>query len=184
MDMIVFKLKGFWCNEWPLCEISLNNQVYFNGQVKDDIEVSIQSKFEEVNFLELKHYGKRFGDNGIWDTTETADRAIKVVSVVINDIDITDIFYKIPFETADETQHTHYLGHNGVWKCEIPNNVYTWIIQHRHVGQRLAAPNLVVETSHSDLFDYSRDLEELEELEQLIKQYAHIVDKSSATRSP
>ena len=104
-----------------------NDKTYFDGPVIGDFELSIQDKFQSVNYLEVEHYGKSFGENGFWDTqidndTIVADRAIQIVSFVINEVEIHDIFFKIPFYSTIGEQHTHYLGHNGYWRCEFPEN--------------------------------------------------------------
>lgn len=161
-----------------------NNQIWFDGPIVGDFDYSIETKFQNVNYLEIEHYGKSFGEHGVWDTQVVnddivADRAIQLVSLVINEVEIYDIFFKIPFQGTVGPQNTHYLGHNGKWKCEFPENPYSWIIEQRHFGKTITAPNLVVETSHSELFDYSNDLIELEELENLIKANAHLFDKSA-----
>ena len=186
IDQITFKLLGHFCNQWPNCRIALNNKTYHDGPIVSDFELIIQDKFQTVNYLEVEHYGKYFGEQGIWDTQvidnkTVADRAIQIVSIVINEVEIYDIFFKLPFYSTVGEQHTHYLGHNGVWRCEFPENVYSWIIQQRHFGKTITSSNLVVETSHSELFDYTNDITELEELENLIKQNAYLFDKSSKT---
>lgn len=56
--------------------------------------------------------------------------------------------------------------------------VYDWIIQ---TIRRKKVPNtkVIVETSHSDLFNYDNDLKEIAEIEELIKQHEYLFNKST-----
>lgn len=146
--------------------------------------MEFEYQIQDQNSMRIEHYGKRFGENGIWDTRSDQDRivadcGIHVVDIELHGVSIHDIVYQTPFDTDQGPQHTHYFGHNGVWQWSWPRDLYAHLIEHRFMGQRLQAPNLIMETSHSHLFDYTQDLQELAELDRLLEQHAHLFAKSS-----
>lgn len=162
----------------------LNNDIYYDQAVQHEVLIHVPYTSQEHNTLTIQHHGKRFGESNTWDVVTdngqiTQDRAVRVIDIEIDGVSVMDVFYDNGFVTDQGTQHTHYLGHNGVAEMVWPRDFYSWLIKRRFFGRTLQAPNLIMETSHSHLFDYTEDLRELEALDQLLEQHAHLFDKSA-----
>ena len=144
---------------------------------------------QDSNNLILQHYGKQFGENNIWDTRSennciVEDRAVQLVRLEFDKVDIAPYLIKHwPFKT-DDAQHiaTDYFGFNGCCSIDFTSPVYDWIITNLVYDPKshlVKAQDLIVETSHSNLFNYDEDLIILKEIEKLLKKHAHLFNKSS-----
>lgn len=186
MDDFKITLLGTYCNEWPLCKIMLNNDIMYDGQIQDTQTIEFQAQLRERNSLKITHHGKWFGP-GRYDTLRpdptgpiTADRALRLQGLVINDVELVQYAAQIPFVTDHgEIWHTHHFGHNGTWKLEFYTPVYDWIIETFIRPQASKTSDLMLETSHHDLWDYTNDKIELDEIERLLRTHAHLFDKST-----
>lgn len=144
-----------------------------------------------MNSLVLEHYGKYFGQNNRWDTDSengniVRDRAIRIVSIELDDVDISKYMTKYwPLITDQGEMFTDYFGHNGVCTIEFGAPVYDWIITElvHQPNHQYKALDLIVETSHSDLFDYKNDLQEIAEIENILKTNAHLFDQFTSLRN-
>lgn len=164
-----------------MLRVAVNNHIYFDDYVKENITIDCTVSIAKHNQLTINHYGKQFGENGVWDTKVandviTHDRAIKINAIELNDVDIAKyIVNHWPFTASDGTTlYTDYIGHNGLLTIDFDAPVYDWIIQKLVKPTTVLTAATVVETSHSDLFNYTNDLKELNAIENLLKEYAHL----------
>lgn len=144
---------------------------------------------QDNNCLILEHYGKRFGENNIWDTRSNGnqiveDRAVKLLKLELDEVDISPyLVQQWPFKTDNGQEiPTDYFGFNGACYINFNGPVYDWIIKtlvRDPSDKKIKAQDLIIETSHNDLFNYDQDIETLKELEQLLKEHAHLFNKSS-----
>jgi hypothetical protein len=109
---------------------------------------------------------------------------VRFVSISLDDVDIGQyLIRRWPFCTVDgQIIATDYFGFNGRCCIEFGAPVYDWIITnlvHDPNSHTVKAQDLIIETSHNDLFSYDQDLVTLKEIEQLLEQHAHLFDKSS-----
>jgi hypothetical protein len=186
MDNIKITLLGTYCNEWPLCKISINREVLYNGQVENTQTFEFTPNLQYRNQLQITHYGKWLGP-GRYDTERaepdgpiTADRALRLEGLNFNDVELVQYAAQIPFVTTrGEQWHTHHFGHNGTWELEFYTPIYDWIIERFVRRQNLPTGDLMLETSHQDLWDYKNDKFELDEIERLLECHAYLFDKSS-----
>jgi hypothetical protein len=190
-SFVQLNLSGSWCNEWPTLRVRGNETIYFDGSVIDNISIEFSMPLNALNTLEIEHYGKSFGENGRWDTLVedgqiTQDRAVKINHICLDEVDLIDYLFKnFPMKVGQETISTDYMGHNGVISIAFESPVYNWIIKTFVAPKERNKPtfDLVVETSFGNLFDYSQDLLEIEEIENILIQNAHLIDKPSAIRN-
>jgi hypothetical protein len=151
--------------------------------------IEFEMPLEAHNKLVMEHYGKQFGENGQWDTRSendsiTQDRAVRFISMSFDDVAVGQYLVRHwPFSTVDgQTIATDYFGFNGQCSIEFDAPVYDWIITHLvhdPTSHTVKAQDLIIETSHNDLFTYDQDLITLKEIEQLLEQHAHLFNKSS-----
>lgn len=186
---IRLELYGTYCNDWPRFKITGNNITYFDQQVKENLLVEFTMPLEDKNSLVLTHYDKSFGENNVWDTHSkngkiTADRAVRLIKLELDDVDIKKYITRFwPFYTDDgRLVLTDFFGYNGSCTINFESPVYNWIIKnlvHDPADTKLKAQDLIVETSHNDLFNYENDLATLKEIEALLETHAHLFNKSS-----
>lgn len=144
---------------------------------------------QESNSLILEHYGKYFGQNNRWDTQSennviVQDRGVRLVHLELDEVDIVKyVFGNWPYVTDQgESFPTNYFGHNGKCTVNFDAPVYPWIIANlvRTTASTAQKPqDFVIETSHNDLFNYSQDIDIIEEIENILEEHAHLFDKSS-----
>jgi hypothetical protein len=184
MTTLKLKLFGSFCNEWPNIKVSLNNDIYYNGPIKESKLITLELSLPKHNQLTVEHYGKSFGDNRRWDTKLDdqgviyQDRAVRFEDLILDDVSLKKYIVTFPF-VSEQTYYTDYFGHNGYWNLTFETPIYEWIIKQFIVPHKPTPLGYVNETSHSNVFDYSNDLVEIDEIEQYLKEYALITDKSS-----
>jgi hypothetical protein len=186
MDNIKITLLGTYCNEWPLCKIVLNRQVIYDGNIEGTQTIDFNPELQHNNKLQITHYGKWLGPRR-YDTERpdpngpiTADRAIKLEGLIFNDVELVQYAAQIPFITdRGESWFTHHFGHNGTWELEFTTPIYDWIIERFVRRQQTQSGDLMLETSHQDLWDYRNDQFELDEIERLLENHAYLFDKST-----
>lgn len=186
MDNIKITLLGTYCNEWPLCKIVLNREVIYDGYIEDTQTIDFTPTLGSNNKLQIVHYGKWLGP-GRYDTSRpdpegpiVADRALRLVGLNFNDVELVQYAAQIPFITErGESWHTHHFGHNGTWELEFFTPIYDWIIENFVRKQQTQAADITLETSHHDLWDYNNDQFELDEIERLLENHAYLFDKST-----
>lgn len=185
---IKLSLLGTWCHDWPRVSIQVNNQTLYCDQVQDQIDLSFDVPLQDNNTLIIQHFDKNFGQNGQWDTISennviVKDRAVRLISFLLDDIELKDyLTQQCVFETDQGAKlHTDYYGYNGQVQITFGSPVYDWIIENivKEQTQNLFDLAQPIDTSFDNLFDYDRDLVELEELEKLLDKHAHLFDKSS-----
>lgn len=179
-------LEGTWCNHWPKLKVSVNDIIYFDGEVINKHKINITAPLLPNNKLIIQHYDKNFGQNGQWDTRVeegkiTQDRAVVLKSLLLDDVDISKyIIEKCPLTTDDgQTIYTGYIGFNGTIEIKFSQPVYDWIIKTIIKTQSKITSDLMLETSYNNYFDCDQDLLELNELEKILKENAHLFGKSS-----
>lgn len=179
MDSIKIKLFGKFCNNWPLVKITLNDNIIFDGEIIKEKEIEIVENFHIDNTLSITHYGKSFGQAGIWDLTLdpegkiVKDRAVEFRDISINEVSLKKYISHTPF-VSDQVYHTDYFGHNGVWSLKFESPIYNWIIRTYIMPKYQPSQNHVDETSHNNLFDYSVDVSEIEKIENHLKEHEFI----------
>lgn len=186
---ICLQLFGTKCNEWPRFRVIGNSITYFDSEVCENATIEFDMPLLDNNTLIIQHYDKKFGENGQWDTKCEGDqiiedRAVRLVKLEIDSVDITKYFVRHwTWTTTDGTElTTDYFGHNGQACIEFTAPVYNWIITklvHDPETSKYKAQDLIIETSHSDLFNYTQDIIELAEIEKILKENAHLFSKSS-----
>lgn len=134
---------------WPTARIKINGLVLWQGEVLDNLYVPFDITLAENNTLEIEHYGKSFGENGIWHSSQSGDRNITVKQICMGGVDLHDLLHlgKLcnhfnqsqldDFAASNQDvphikQFVHtediFMGYNGRYVLEFPKDVYDWII--------------------------------------------------------
>jgi hypothetical protein len=193
MTHILLRLQGTWCNDWPCFRITANNKVYYDAQIQDHQTLEFQVPDLDVNCLLLTHHGKYFGENNRWDTRVeddaiVQDRAVQLHGLELDGVDIVKYLRGRWFQHTTDGQVIDgtYFGHNATCRIDYSTPVYDWIITElikNNTHRKYNAQDLILETSHSDVFDYGNDRELLDEIEQLLDTHAHLFNKPSQVRN-
>jgi hypothetical protein len=185
---IKIEIQGYWCHQWPKMQVRLNDHIYFDSSIMDYTTVEFTAPINTNNILIIQHYDKKFGQNGQWDTvsndgTIVQDRALKLISLQLDSVDISEyIFKNCPLITEHkEVVNTDYYGFNGDVRINFDYPVYNWVIDNIIKPKSKISSDLsqAIETSYNNLFDYQQDLIELAEIENILNQNAHLFNKSS-----
>lgn len=187
---IEINVKGIWCNQWPNLKISLNDKVFFDGEVVETITIAFTALLLDKNKLTIQHYGKNFGANNVWDTkleggNIVQDRAAEIISLSLDEVDIAKYMQKkcpLVTENGDSVPGLYY-GFNGCVDVEFEPPIYNWIIDNAVRPELQMAPNFnhPLEVNHAtNVFDYDRDQIEIKKIEDILSQYyAYLSSKSS-----
>jgi hypothetical protein len=178
-------LQGHFCNDWPCVEISGNKHIYYTGTVQQTQAIRFSMPSCEINQVVIKHQNKSFGTDGIWDVAVKdnviiQDRAVKLLDFELDDVSIKSYtFDNCRFVTdQNEILQTDYFGHNGYFVIEFGVPIYEWIICNCVKPQVKIAPgNFVISTTADNLFDYVQDQVELDEIEGILNQHAHLFNQ-------
>lgn len=108
MMKIAVIAKGSFCNQWPLMRLQVNGQVLWDQEVRErmTIEVTVPDP-KDSNTLVLTHHGKRFGEDGVWDTDieKGLDRIIEIEDLQFDGHSIQHLRGELMFRTAwNQTQ--------------------------------------------------------------------------------
>ena len=67
---VQLNIDATWCNDWPNLKVSVNDTIYFDGEVQGNNVIEFTADIVDHNDLVIEHYGKYFGQDGRWDTRE------------------------------------------------------------------------------------------------------------------
>jgi len=158
-----------FCNDWPLFTVLHNNNVVWDGRILHNQILEFNLQCDTNNKLTFKHYGKRFGENNVWDTTKTEDRFLKINDILFDDVSIGD-------EIKNQlTMHT-YTGHgnlqtyglmnfNGHIDLEFETPVYDWLILSKYKKE---VKDAAFFSNYTTRWHYDKDIELIKEIKVLM----------------
>lgn len=182
---VAVTLQGHFCNDWPCVEVSGNNHIYYTGTVQQTQAIRFSMPSCEINQVVIKHQNKSFGTDGLWDVVAKdnviiQDRAVKLLDFELDDVSIKSYtFDNCRFVTdQNEILQTDYFGHNGYFVIEFGVPIYEWIICNCVKPQVKIDPgNFVISTTADNLFNYVQDQIEIDEIEGILNQHAHLFNQ-------
>lgn len=184
---LLIELEGNYCNHWPNLEITVNDLVIFDGVVEGLIQLEKTVSCLENNLLKFRHYGKRFGDLGVWDTdtNQGLDCFVKIADICFDGVSAgTEILSKLQFNTVwTQTQLATLdpefikqyssinscngmLNFNGAINLEFQTPVYNWLTLAKYRGPVSGKESYF--SNHSIRWNYDQDLVLLEEIRNLM----------------
>ena len=150
MNNIKFNLIGKSHDNkvWPKVKIVLQNKILFDDNIKNNkiISFDIDDDIYTNTCIKVIQYGKRFGENGVYDTFvddsgNIIDQAVLINQIVVDDlIDIHDLFHygSVLHSHSNENyilqkSEKPYLCFNSTFSLEIKLPILDWIIEQRIV---------------------------------------------------
>lgn len=175
--VLTLHIKSKWCNHWPYIKISFNDTVVFDSEINESTDISVNfDNILDVNQLVISHYGKRSGENKIWDTKIDAngniinDCTFQITKFAINNILFNEIAFKKYRLESNQNYDNIYLnsiiGFNGEFNITIPRDIYSWLTIIKFKRDIVNDDEQFSNTSQ--LFHYEKDIKLIQELKTLL----------------
>ena len=184
---LTIDLKGQRCNHWPFARVTVNNRVVFDGQVQEAVTLTFNIDAQEKNQLLIEHYGKRFGDDNVYDCTadQTEDCVLTIKDIRFEDITIgSELMNKLFFKTMwTNTQlqtmtaealdqmskiscQDGIMNFNSTFTLEFDLPILNWLTVAKY---KEPAETTSYFSSYALRWHYEEDLKLIKEIKQLIK---------------
>ena len=112
----------------PLIEISFNGKVLYDGPARHEYNFNcetIHGLKSANNKLQIRRYGKDYKLH----QDEKRDQAVIIKEISLNGTTFPDMASYGEFVTdTNETLHTNYLGHNGLYTFRFGSPVESWMV--------------------------------------------------------
>ena len=136
MQEVELRIKAIGSNGNPLVRVSVNDMVAFDDRWYGSDTKTFLLSLGQKNRLLIEHYGKRFGENRIWDQHEFI-----LQEIWLDDVPISKLWQsgkKLYFHNGktipdDLGPVDMVFGFNGSFEIEFTAPVYDWIIDRRKV---------------------------------------------------
>lgn len=171
---ISLSITGYYCNDWPNVKIFLNDNVLYDGKVLNQKRfVFTNIEFKETNTLIIEHYGKRFGEDNIWDTEVGEnnniinDRHFTVNDILVNDISLKEVWHHGSFsdyEIIQEHVDKLFFNFNMSYTFNFETPFYNWLIDKKREGYLEIGPTWKKSALNSLPDGYSISLLKIESL--------------------
>jgi hypothetical protein len=134
--------------------------LHFNGEIQGNQILSVVAPESNSYLIEISGIGKKFGQDGVWDTVLDLDRNILAdKSVVFNNFKINDISMEEVWIRNLPIMIDHKVGlfntkgfyTNGTIKIAVTNPVLNWIIQEKFIKNHVLTSQTY---SGRDKFDH------------------------------
>lgn len=166
----MLQIQGYNCNGYPGCQILFNDEILFNAAV-NDVTLTFNVNLRDANSLKISMFGKRFGEDGVYDTIVNDGNIIQDKHIIIKELVIDGISMKPWWHHATLTdvslyQHQLTIGiYDNVSYCfEFPFSFYEWLITKNYAGYKLIGPTWKKSALNSSPDDYSISNEKFFEL--------------------
>ena len=183
---VTIQLQGYFCNHWPYVKILVNDQVMADLTVEDLQTVEFTVNCDKINILCFQHYGKSFGENGIYDTSGNEDCKFQILDIKFDRVSIGEkIRSQLVFNNhwsqfqlnSNSTEFIQQFSHiensdgwmtfNGEIGLEFDTPIYDWLII-----KKFKVPLDQGKSFHSNYttrWHYEENIETLNEIRKLMK---------------
>jgi hypothetical protein len=175
---------GKFFNHWPRLQLLVNDQTYYDNQVLNEQTITIHCLCAKNNTLRLVHYGKQFGENGIYDSLSDGSESCEIVlrdirfnavsiDLMRNDLVFNTTWSQHQLDTTEQhfiDQYTKIKGFrsmtfNGHMDLEFNCPVYDWLIVSKYKVPNDAS--LAYFSGFAARWHYERDIEIIKEIRDL-----------------
>lgn len=117
--------------DFPQCEISVNNNTLYTGLVKKSYNFDLPDSDEVV--LEIKHINKKQTDT-VLDTNGNIvkDKSFELEKIIVDGYDFEHLIWKSIFESdnGETYESCLFFGPNGTFKINFTVPILKWILKH------------------------------------------------------
>ena len=184
---LAIDLKGQYYNHWPFARITVNNLILFDGEVIDIVTLMFNINAVDKNQLIIEHYGKRFGDNNVYDCSadQHEDCVLTIKDIRFEDITVgPEIMNKLFFKTvwtdaqlqtmlkedlslmSEVSCQNGTMNFNSSFNLEFETPILNWLTIAKY---KKPVEKTTYFSNHALRWHYEEDLKLIEEIKQLIK---------------
>ena len=167
-----------YCNDWPFLSIKNNNIEIFDDQIIEQQCLSFDLECDKSNILYIKHYGKSFGADDIWDTNEESDRYIIIEDIRFDGVSIDhllgDMLFHNTFENGQEynldiAEFKSYgqMRFNGYFELSYETPIYDWLILTKY---KKPLSNNAFFSNSTTRWHYEDDIELINEIKEMFRE--------------
>lgn len=197
---IEINVRGFYCNHWPNLKIKLNNRELFCGQVQDQLQLKFEVDAKDKNQLVFEHFGKKFGEEGIYDTVpeQSIDCKLQIEDIRFDKVSIDKkLRSSLMFQTIwsdHQLQHQSqefrdqysviaesdgWMAFNGRIVFEFNTPIYDWLIIKKYKVEETA--DKAFYSNFTTRWHFEQDLAVLEEVRKLMEFNEDFSDRRTKT---
>jgi hypothetical protein len=182
---LTISLTGYYYNHWPNLRILHNNVTVFDQPIINDQLLTLNLDCVETNELKFIHYGKSFGENGVWDSNANASEQcfINIKDIQFNNVSIGETLKsKLIFDTkwsdlqlqqnTQEFIDTYstiqcygMMNFNGSIAIDFNTPIYNWLIFSKY---KVPMTDTAYFSNYSARWHYEEDLKVIKEIKELI----------------
>jgi len=182
---LTISLTGYYYNHWPNLKILHNNVAVFDQQIINDQLLTIDLTCDKTNELKFIHYGKSFGEDGVWDSSPDATEQcfINIKDILFNKVSISEtlkskLIFNTEWTDLQIEQNTQefidtystiqcygMMNFNGSITIEFDTPVYNWLIFSKY---KVPMTDTAYFSNYSSRWHYDEDLKVIEEIKELI----------------
>jgi len=186
---LAIDLKGQYCNHWPFARIIINDQILFDSEVVDSVNLIFNIDAQKKNRLSIEHHSKQFGDNNVYDCTadQSQDCILTIKDIRFEDITVgseimNQLFFK-PVWTEKQLQtmspdvllqmstiscqDNTMMNFNSIFNLEFETPILHWLTISKY---KKPLENNAYFSNYSSRWHYERDIELIEEIKELMNQ--------------
>ena len=116
----------------PKIKIDVNNDIMWNGEVKDKKVIEFDKKIPDNIEVKLNIilYDKTYDQTIIKDGKTVKDQLLYISNITIDEIDMEDLVWNAEYtiDTVVKKRSTT-LGENGTWCLKFKTPLYLWFLE-------------------------------------------------------
>lgn len=180
---ITVKATGHFCNHWPYLKIILNDKTVYDAEVVDYQTIDFTGDCTDNNLLKFIHYGKRFNENNVWDTSDSADCFIVLDDILFDQVSIGNFKSQLLFNTHwtdlqlkdnDQEFISKYssmysngmMSFNGEINFEFSMPVLSWLTVKKY---KMPLNSTAYFSNWSSRWHYERDIEIINSIKKIMR---------------
>jgi hypothetical protein len=122
------------CWDKPLqIKIDVNNNVMWNGEIKDNKIVEFDQLIPDNSKVELNItlYNKTMDQTIVENGKIVKDSLLRIKKITVDEIDIESLIWEAIYtpENSPPQKNTTNLGQNGIWCLKFETPLYLWFLE-------------------------------------------------------
>jgi hypothetical protein len=183
---LIISVTGHYYNHWPNLKILHNNIIIFDQPIVNKQQLTFDLTCTQINELKFIHYGKSFGENGVWDSSPNASEQcfVNIDNIFFNAVSIGEALKsKLIFntewtdlqiqqntqefiDTYNKIQCYGMMNFNGSITIEFDTPIYNWLILSKY---KVPITDTAYFSNYSARWHYDEDLKIIKEIKELIQ---------------
>lgn len=177
-------LVGYYCKHWPRVRVLHQGKIIWDGEVSGHAQIDLELQADSADTVVLEHYGKRFGEDGVWDSDSAGnDCYVTVTDIKFDDVSVGEkflsqlIFKSVWTEQQRKLQDTEFLKNyeefcsngmmsfNGRFEIMFELPVYNWLIVKKFKVEKVDTAYF---SNYSLRWHYEKDLKLIDEIKEIM----------------